>query len=127
MSGLGTLRPVSATERAITAGLVIAAVAAWFAVAFVLAFISPEGNAAGQLVGALVFGAAVGLTAWPMLWSMRRGHPGALARSGRRSFLAGGTVSLLVILRAIDVVSPVVIAAVVIGAVVIELAVSLRR
>jgi hypothetical protein len=127
VNGLGTLRRVSASERAITSALVIAAIAAWFAVAFVLAFVSPEGNAAGQLLGAAVFGAAVGLTAWPLLWSMRRGQPGTLAKSGRRSFLAGGAVSLLVILRAIDVVSPVVIVAVIAGAVVIELAVSLRR
>jgi hypothetical protein len=107
--------------------LVAAAIAAWFAVAFVLAFVSPERDAGAQLAGAFVFGAAVALTLWPLLWSASRSHAGALTTSGRRSFLAGGAVSLLVILRAIDVVSTVVIISVVVGAVTIEFAFRLRR
>jgi hypothetical protein len=107
--------------------LVSAAIAAWFVVAFVLGFVSPEGNAGAQLVGAAVFGAAVALTLWPLLWSASRSSPGALATSGRRSFLAGAVVTVLVILRAIDVVSPVVVIFVVVCAVVIEVAFTLRR
>ena len=127
MSRGTTLRPVSATERTITTILVAAAIAAWFLVAFVLAFVSPQNDALAQLLGAFVFGAAVALTMWPLLWSAIRQRPGGLATSARRSFLAGSIVTILVVLRAIDVVSPVVIVFVVIAAVVIELAVSLRH
>lgn len=122
-----TLRPVSATERTITMVLVAAAIAAWFGVAFVLAFISPEEDAAAQLLGAAVFGAAVALTLWPLLWSATRGRPGSLSTSARRSLLAGSVVTILVVLRAIDVVSPVIVLSVVVGAIVIEAAVTLRR
>ncbi len=127
MSHRATLRAVSVTERTITTILVAAAIAAWFVVAFVLAFISPENDAGAQLLGAVVFGAAVALTMWPLLWSAIRHRPGGLATSARRSFLAGSVVTILVILRAIDVVSSVVVLFVVVAAVVIELAVSLRR
>jgi hypothetical protein len=107
--------------------LVATAIAAWFVVAFVLAFISPEGDAGAQLFGALVFGAAVALTLWPLLWSAARHRTGALTASGRRSALVGLVVTILVVLRAIDVVSSVVIAAIIVGAVVIEAAFTLRR
>ena len=127
MRAEATLRPVSARERTITIILVAAAIAAWFVVAFVLAFISPEGDAGAQLFGAAAFGAAVTLTLWPLLWSASRAASGALATSGRRSFLVGAAVSILVILRAIDVVSTVVVVFVIVSAVIIELAVSLRR
>lgn len=122
-----TLRPVSITERTTTIILVAAAVAAWFVVAFVLTFVSPEDDAGAQLLGAIVFGAAVALTLWPLLWSATRARPGSLATAARRSILAGAVVSVLVVLRAIDVVSSVVIIAVIVGAIVIEAAVSLRR
>jgi hypothetical protein len=127
VSGEATLRPVSARERTITLVLVAAAIAAWLLVAFVLAFISPEGSAGGQLFGAIVFGSAVGLTIWPLLWSASRSAPGGLATSARRSFLVGSVVSILVIMRAIDVVSTIVIVFIVVGAVVIELAITMRR
>lgn len=122
-----TLRPVSASERTITSILVASAIAAWFMVAFVLAFISPESDAAAQLLGAIVFGMAVALTLWPLLWSAAHGRAGGLTTSARRSFLSGSVVTILVVLRAIDVVSPVVIIFVIVGAVVIEAAVTLRR
>jgi hypothetical protein len=127
MSRRATLRPVSATERTITTVLVVAAIAAWFGVAFVLAFVSPENDAAAQLLGAAVFGAAVAFTMWPLLWSAVRDRPGGLVTSGRRSVLAGSVITILVVLRAIDVVSPVVIIFVVVGAIGIEAAVTLRR
>jgi len=107
--------------------LVAAAIAAWFVVAFVLAFVSPQGDAGAQAFGAVVFGAAVTLTLWPLLWSASRGRAGSLATSGRRSLLVGVVISTLVVLRAIDVVSPVVALFVVVAAVVIEAAFALRR
>lgn len=122
-----TLRPVSARERTITIVLVAAAIAAWFATAIVLAFVSPERNAGGQLLGAIVFGLTAALTLWPLLWSLVRGNPGALSTSGRRAFLVGSVVTVLVILRAIDVVSPIVVVFIIVAAVVIELAFRLRR
>ncbi len=127
MSHRATLRPVSATERTITMVLVAAAIAAWFVVAFVLAFVSPEADAGAQLFGAITFGAAVALTLWPLLWSATRHRPAGLATSARRSILAGSVVTILVVLRAIDVVSPVVIIFVIVGAIVIEAAVTVRR
>ena len=127
MSHEATLPAVSARERTITMILVAAAIAAWFAVAFVLAFVSPEGDAGAQLLGSIVFGAAVALTLWPLLWSAGRSQPGALAVSARRSILVGGVVAILVVLRAIDVVSPIVIVFVFIGAIVVELAFRLRH
>jgi len=127
MSLGATLRPVSPTERTITMVLVVAAITAWFGVAFVLAFVSPENDAAAQLLGAIVFGLAVATTMWPLLWSASRSRPGSLATSARRSILAGSVVTILVVLRAIDVVSTVVIVFVVVGAIVIEIAVALRR
>ena len=127
MSGGSTLRPVSTSERTTTIILVTAAIAAWFVVAFVLAFISPENDAGAQLFGAIAFGAAVALTLWPLLWSATRTRPGSLASAARRSVLAGSVVTILVVLRAIDVVSPVVVIFVIVGAIVIEAAVALRR
>ncbi|MEX1294653.1 MAG: hypothetical protein AB1Z67_00645 [Candidatus Limnocylindrales bacterium] len=118
---------MSASERTITVLLVAAAIAAWFVVAFVLGFVSPENDAGAQLGGAIAFGAAVTLTLWPLLWSATRTRPGSLATSARRSLLAGSVVSILVVLRAIDVVSPVVVVSVIVGAIVIEAAVALRR
>jgi len=127
MSGGSTLRPVSTSERTITIILVTAAIVAWFVVAFVLAFISPENDAGAQLFGAIAFGAAVALTLWPLLWSATRTRPGSLSSAARRSILAGSVVTILVVLRAIDVVSPVVVIFVIVGAIVIEAAVALRR
>ncbi len=127
MSRGATLRPVSTAERTTTIILVAAAIAAWFVVAFVLAFVSPQNDAGAQLFGAVAFGAAVTLTLWPLLWSATRTRPGSLSTAARRSILAGSIVTILVVLRAIDVVSPMVIIFVIVGAVVIEAAVTLRR
>lgn len=127
MSRGSTLRPVSASERTVTILLVAGAIAAWFAVAVVLAFVSPEDDAAAQLAGALVFGVAAALTLWPLLWSAARARPGSLLTAGRRSILAGSVVSILVVLRAIDAVSTIMLIFVVVGAIVIEVAVTLRR
>jgi len=127
MSHGTTLRPVSARERTVTLILVTAAIAAWFIVALVFTMISPEGDAGAQLLGALTLGAAIGLTMWPLLWSARRSHPGALVAAGRRGGLVGLVVAILVVLRAIDVVTLPVVVFLVLGAILVEIAFTLRR
>lgn len=122
-----TLRPVSARERTITLILVTSAIVAWFVVALIFATISPAGNAGAQLLGALALGTAVGLTLWPLLWSARRSHAGALVAAGRRSALVGLVVSILVVLRAIDVVTLPVVVFLIVGAALVEIAFTLRR
>jgi hypothetical protein len=72
-------------------------------------------------------GAAVAFTLWPLLWSASRSHQGGLVSSARRSFLIGAVVSILVVLRAIDVVGTPVILFLVVGAVLVEIGVTLRR
>jgi hypothetical protein len=104
-----------------------AAIAAWFVVVVVLTFLSPEGNAGAQLFGAVAFGAATSLTLWPLLWFATRHQAGGLVVSGRRSALVGLVVSILVIMRAIDVVNTIVMVAIIAAAVVVELAFTLRR
>jgi hypothetical protein len=122
-----TLPPVSARDRTITKALVFAALAAWLVVGVMLAFISPEESSVAQLLGALAFGAAVTLTLWPLLWTATRSQPDSLITSGRRSVLAGLVVAILVILRAIDVVSVPVLIFVIAGAVVVEVGLRMRR
>ncbi len=127
MSSGITLRPVSAQDRTVTIILVSAAIAAWFVVAFVLTMVSPAGDAGAQLLGAIALGAAVGLTLWPLLWSATRHRPGALATSARRCVLVGTFMAILVILRAIDVVTAPVVIFLVVGAVLIEAGFTMRR
>ena len=122
-----TLRPVSARDRTVTLVLVGAAVAAWLLLALVFSTVSPERNAGAQLLGALTLGAAVALTIWPLLWSASRDTPGAMVTTGRRSWLVGLVVTILVVLRAIDVVTLPVLLFLVVGAVLVEVAFSLRR
>ena len=127
MSAGTTLRPVSARDRTTTLVLVAAAIVAWFVVALIFTTVSPERDAMAQLLGALALGAAVALTLWPLLWSAGPSSPGAIVTSGRRSALAGLLVTILVVLRAIDVVTVPVLIFRVVGAVLVEIAFSLRR
>lgn len=107
--------------------MVIAAIGAWLIVAVVFTMLSPVGSASTQLLGAIGLGSAVALTLWPLLWSSNRGADGSLSTSARRGGLAGLVVTILVILRAIDVVQLPVVLFLVIGAVLVEIAFSLRR
>ena len=107
--------------------MVAAAITSWFVVALVFTTLSPEGSAAVQLLGALALGAAIGLTVWPLLWSPNRTNPGSLITAARRSALVALVVALLVLLRAIDVVTLPVLIFVIVGAVVVEIGFSLRR
>jgi hypothetical protein len=118
---------VSAGERTITLGLGAAALLAWLVVAIIVTTISPLGDAGAQLMGAVALGTAVALTLWPLLWSAARASPGSLMTAGRRSALAGLVTSILVVLRAIDVVDVPVVVFLVIGAILVEAAFSLRR
>ena len=103
------------------------ALVAWFCVVIIFLTLSPTDDAGVQLLGAITLGAAVALTAWPLLWSMRRSAPGSLISAGRRAGLVGLVVSILVVLRVLDAVSLPVVLFLVIGAVLVELALSLRR
>jgi hypothetical protein len=118
---------VSARDRTITLVLVGAAIAAWLLVALVFTTISPEQDAAAQLLGALALGSAAALTAWPLLWSASRTTPGAVVTAGRRSGLAGLVITILVVLRAIDVVTLPVLLFLIVGAILVEVAFSLRH
>lgn len=105
----------------------VAALIAWFGVVIIILTVSPVGDAGAQLLGAISLGAAVALTAWPLLWSMRRESPGSLVAAGRRAGLAGLVVSILVVLRVLDAVSLPVVLFLVAGAVLVEVAFTLRR
>jgi hypothetical protein len=118
---------VSARDRSITLVLVVAALIAWLGVVIIVLTVSPIGDAGAQLLGALSLGAAVALTAWPLLWSMRRESPGSLVAAGRRAGLAGLVASILVVLRVLDAVSLPVVLFLVVGAVLVEVAFTLRR
>jgi hypothetical protein len=118
---------VSVRDRSITLALVAAALVAWFCVVIVFLTLSPTDDAGVQLLGSITLGAAVGLTAWPLLWSMRRAVPGSLASAGRRAGLVGLVVSILVVLRVLDAVSLPIVLFLVIGAILVELALTLRR
>lgn len=118
---------MTATQRTITTILVIAAIAAWLIVAVIFTMISPVGSASAQLLGAISLGTAVALVLWPLLWSGNRSAAGSLATSARRSGLAGLVITILVILRAIDVVELPVLLFLVVGAVLVEVAFSVRR
>jgi hypothetical protein len=118
---------VSASDRTITLALGGAALVAWAVVAVIFISVSPVGDAGAQLGGAVALGSAVALTIWPLLWAGSRGTSGSLTTAGRRSGLAGLVTSILVVLRAIDVVALPVVIFLVIGAVLVEAAFSLRR
>jgi hypothetical protein len=107
--------------------MVIAAIIAWFVVAAVFTLVSPIGSASIQLFGAIALGVAISLTLLPLLWSPIRTKNGALVTAVRRSALAGLVVTILVVLRAIDVVALPVVIFLAVGAVLVEVAVSLRR
>ncbi|HZW02248.1 MAG TPA: hypothetical protein VFF55_11865 [Candidatus Deferrimicrobium sp.] len=118
---------MSARDRSITLVLVVAALIAWLGVVIIVLTVAPVGDAGAQLLGAISLGTAVALTAWPLLWSMRRGSPGSLVTAGRRAGLAGLVVSILVVLRVLDAVSLPLVLFLVVGAALVEVAFTLRR
>ena len=124
------LGPVSARDRTTSLVLVVAAVISWLVVVIVFTNLSPIGNAGVQLLGALSLGAAVGFTAWPILWSAAGPvgqSRGGLGAAGRRGALIGLVVTILVVLRALDAVALPVLLFVIITAVLIEVTFTLRH
>lgn len=126
------LRPVSIRDRTVSLILVTAAFVAWVTLGLVFTNVSPVGSAGAQLLGALLLGAAVGLTAWPLLWSAgqradRPSESGDVIAAGRRSLLIGLVITILVVLRALDAVAIPVLLFIIVAAVLVELAFTLRH
>jgi len=120
-------------DRATGLVLLLAAVAAWAAVAWLVLNLSPVGQPMIQLAGAVTIGAAIGITAWPLFWlaSYARqrtiAYRGDWSRAGRRALIAGLTASVLVMLRGQSTLSVPLAAFVITLAILVELAFSLRR
>lgn len=113
--------------------LLLLAVAGWGAVAWLVTNESPVGRPVIQLAGAVAIGSAVGLTAWPLLWLLgfarqrTIAYRGDWSRAGRRAFIVGLTVTVLVMLRGQSTLSLPLAAFVITLAILVELAFSLRR
>jgi len=122
-----------ARDRATGFALLLAAVAAWAAVAWFLVNRSPVGQPAVQLTGAVAIGAAMAITVWPLFWLASRTRQRAIAdrgdwsRAGRRALIVGLTATVLVMLRGQSTLSLPLAAFVITLAVLVELALSLRR
>lgn len=120
-------------DRFIGLLLMLSAVAAWVAVGWLLVTVSPVDQPVVQLAGAVAIGSAVGITAWPLLWligfARQRtiAYRGDWSRAGRRAFIVGLTVVVLITLRGQSTLSVPLAAFVVTLAVLVELAFSLRR
>ncbi len=100
-----------ARDRLLSVSLFLAAFAAWSAVAWLLTSVRPRDDAGIQAAGALLLGVAVALTLVPLFWlasfagRRRIAYRGDWSRAGRRALLAGGVVTLLVLLRVLGVFS----------------------
>ncbi|MBA3307101.1 MAG: hypothetical protein H0T04_00280 [Chloroflexi bacterium] len=122
-----------ARDRLLNVSLLLAAFGAWLAVAWVLTSTSPRDDARIQAAGALLLGIAVALTLLPLFWlasfarRRRIAYRGDWSRAGRRALLAGGVVTLLVLLRVLGAFSLPLAAFVVAMALFVELIVSARR
>ncbi len=122
-----------ARDRLLNVSLLLAAIGAWLAVAWVLTSTSPRDDARIQAAGALLLGIAVALTLLPLFWlasfarRRRIAYRGDWSRAGRRALLAGGVVTLLVLLRVLGAFSLPLAAFVVAMALFVELIVSARR
>jgi hypothetical protein len=125
-------------DRLANVTLIVAALAAWAAVALLFTTHSPfdaagEGDAPVQLTGALLLGLAVALSLWPLFWLMafarRRqiAHRGDWVRAARRALIVGAVVALLVMIRAFGAFSLPLAAFVVVMALFVELSLTFRR
>jgi hypothetical protein len=96
---------MEARDRRATLGLVVAAVAAWLAVAVVLLTQDPNADVGVRYAGAAVIGLAAGLSAAPLFWlagfarQRRISFRGDWIRAARRGAWVGGVVGLIVLLR----------------------------
>jgi hypothetical protein len=125
-------------DRLANATLIVAALAAWVAVALLFTTRSPfdaagQGDAPVQLAGALLLGLAVALTLWPLFWltafARRRqiAHRGDWIRAARRALLVGFVVVLLVVIRAFGAFSLPLALFVLAMAVFVEMSLTFRR
>jgi hypothetical protein len=119
-------------QRLLVSLMPVFALGAWLAVALLFTTVSPVGNATAQLAGALLLGAAVGLTTLPVLARLgsrpASGTPvGDLSRAARRASLVAFSVTVLVLLRALDAFSLPLAVFVIVLAVLVEAAFTLRR
>lgn len=126
-------RQVYARDRLLNVSLLLAAIGAWLAVAWLVTSLSPRDDPRIQAVGAVLLGLAVALTLLPLFWlttfarRRRIAYRGDWARAGRRALLAGGVVTVLVLLRVLGAFSLPLAAFVVAMAVFVELIVTTRR
>lgn len=120
-------------DRLANIAILAAAALAWGGVGFVFLNFDPRGNAAALLAGALLLGAAVALSLTPILWlagfarARRIAYRGDWGRAARRALLAGLVVTLFVVLRGQDALSPPIAVFVLAMAVMVEVSLSLRR
>jgi hypothetical protein len=124
---------VYARDRLLNAALFLAAIGAWLAAAWLLTSISPRDDAQIQAIGAVLLGVAVALTLWPLFWlasfarRRRIAYRGDWSRAARRALLAGGVVTVLVLLRVMGAFSLPLAAFVVAMALFVELILTARR
>jgi hypothetical protein len=121
-------------DRLANLALLLAAGAAWAAVALAFIYLDPVGHTTILLAGALLLGLAVALTVAPLLWLagfVVRGrgiaYRGDWWRAARRALLAGLAVTLLVVLRGQGLLTPPLALFVVGMAALVELTLWLRR
>ncbi|MDQ3493534.1 MAG: hypothetical protein M3452_09795 [Chloroflexota bacterium] len=122
-----------ARDRLLNVSLLLAAVAAWLAVAWLLTSLSPRDDPRLQAAAALLLGVAVAVTLLPLFWlaSFARRHRiayrGDWSRAGRRALLTGAVVTVLLLLRVLGAFSMPIGAFVVAMALFIELIATARR
>jgi len=124
---------VYARDRLLNLALLLAALGAWLAAAWLLTSLSPRDDPQLQATGAVLLGSAVALTLLPLFWlasfarRRRIAYRGDWSRAGRRALLAGGLVTVLVLLRILGAFSLPLAAFVVAMALFVELILTARR
>jgi hypothetical protein len=135
---LDRLLRVYPRDRLANVTLIVAALAAWAAVALLFTTRSPfdaagQGDTPVQLAGAVLLGIAVALTLWPLFWlaafarRRRIAYRGDWLRAARRALLAGFVVVLLVVVRAFGAFSLPLAAFVLAMALFVEFSLTFRR
>jgi hypothetical protein len=124
---------VGANDRLANGFFIVAAIAAWFAVAQVLTTTYPRENSTTGLVGAGLIGLACGLTSVPVFWLVWFAHHRRIALLGdwgralRRGAWVGGVTAAFVALRVQAVLSLPIAVFVVVLVLVAEITLSMER
>ena len=124
---------MGANDRLTNGFFIVAAIAAWFAVAQVLTTTYTRDNSTTGLVGAGLIGLACGLTSVPVFWLVWFAHhrrialPGDWGRALRRGAWVGGVTAALVALRVQAVLSLPIAVFVVVLVLVAEITLSMER